>query len=397
MKSVQLKTIVSELESGSRPKGGLSEGSDGIPSIGGEHLNGNGGFDFSKLKCVTPEFYGSMRTGKVQRHDILIVKDGATTGKTSFVSDDFPFDNAAINEHVFRLRIDHSVADPYYVFELLRSPQGKHRILKDYRGATVGGISRGFVDKVTIPLPDRSEQTRVAAILRCAMDTCHSHAERARKCDELLITTFLERFGDPISNPREWPVKQLDDLIDKSRGISYGVVQRGPDHPSGVPLVRISNITENRFDPEGLVYTDPANSAKYKRTVIRGNEILLSIRGTVGRVAIAPESIRGSNVTREIAVVPVANGIDSRYLRLLMMTDGAQRFMSGEVRGVAQRGINLRDVRRLPVPLADPPTMREFSKLIDKHEAIQHKLETSERMANKLFRSVVQRAFRGEL
>ena len=229
------------------------------------------------------------------------------------------------------------------------------------------------------------------------MDTCHSHAERARKCDELLIATFLERFGDPVSNPREWPVKRLDDLIDKGRGISYGVVQRGPDHPGGVPLVRISNITKNRFDPDGLVYTDPSNSNKYKRTVIRGKEILLSIRGTVGRVAIAPDSIRGSNVTREIAVVPVANGIDSRYLRLLMMTDGAQRFMSGEVRGVAQRGINLRDVRRLPVPLPDPPTMREFSKLMDKHEAIQHKLETSESMAKTLFRSVVQRAFQGEL
>ena len=106
MKIVKLADVVKELESGARPKGGVSSETGTIPSLGAEHLSEDGGFNFHKNKFITNEFFNRLKAGKVKCNDILIVKDGATTGKISYVQKDFPFSNAAINEHVFRIAID---------------------------------------------------------------------------------------------------------------------------------------------------------------------------------------------------------------------------------------------------------------------------------------------------
>ncbi len=96
-----LISVLSQLDSGSRPKGGVKNIPSGIPSIGGEHLNSKGGFNFEKIRYIPENYFSQMKKGKIQPGDTLIVKDGATTGKTSFVSNSFPFTKAAINEHIF--------------------------------------------------------------------------------------------------------------------------------------------------------------------------------------------------------------------------------------------------------------------------------------------------------
>ena len=96
-----LDCILETLEAGKRPKGGVKKSTKGIPSLGGEHLNSEGNFNFQKLKFVPLEFFESMSKGHVKFDDVLIVKDGATTGKVSFVRKDFPYSKAAVNEHVF--------------------------------------------------------------------------------------------------------------------------------------------------------------------------------------------------------------------------------------------------------------------------------------------------------
>lgn len=100
-----LSDILVILESGSRPRGGVRGITDGTPSLGGEHLTYDGGFDFSKVKFVPHEFAERMSKGHIETGDVLIVKDGATTGKTAFVTKDFPYTDAVVNEHVFLCRL----------------------------------------------------------------------------------------------------------------------------------------------------------------------------------------------------------------------------------------------------------------------------------------------------
>ena len=157
-----LRKLLIALESGKRPRGGVKNIKTGVPSIGGEHLNANGGFKFAKIKYVPEEFADRMVRGHIQKNDILIVKDGATTGKTSLVRESFPHKQTVINEHVFLCRCAEEI-NPLYLFYYLFSSEGNQQILKDFRGAAQGGISQGFADIVTVPIAPQNEQKRISA------------------------------------------------------------------------------------------------------------------------------------------------------------------------------------------------------------------------------------------
>jgi type I restriction enzyme S subunit len=161
-KWVTLRDVCKELQSGKRPKGGVQGITLGIPSIGAEHLGSNGDFKFSKIKFVPNEFANDMKKGVIQKDDIIIVKDGATTGKASFVSSNFPFKFAVINEHVFIVRVTENIL-PQFAFYKIWSYEGNKEILKDFRGAAQGGISSGFIDKVKIPLPPKEVQQQIVS------------------------------------------------------------------------------------------------------------------------------------------------------------------------------------------------------------------------------------------
>jgi type I restriction enzyme S subunit len=172
-------------------------------------------------------------------------------------------------------------------------------------------------------------------------------------------------------------------------------VQRGDDVDNGVPVVRISNIIKNTYDAGGMVRTSPDVSNRYKRTLLKGGELLLSIRGTVGRVAIAPHGAREHNVSREIAVIPLLTDVNREYIWALMLSDGAQRFLAGEVRGIAQSGINLRDVRRLAVALPPEPMQHEFAERAAEIHSIMTQQQSMLRASDQLVASLMAQLFDG--
>jgi len=184
-----------------------------------------------------------MVKGVVKPNDILIVKDGATTGKVSFVDNGFPYKEAAINEHVFLLRYCDEKVFPKYVFWHLFSPVGKKQILKDFRGATVGGISKGFLDKVEISLPSPKEQKRVAAILDKADAIRRKRQQAIKYADDFLRATFLDMFGDPITNSKRWNKIPLGKLCRIRRGASPRPISQYLG--GNVPWIKIGDGTKN--------------------------------------------------------------------------------------------------------------------------------------------------------
>jgi type I restriction enzyme S subunit len=113
----KLGDIIQELESGKRPKGGIEKSlKQGIPSLGAEAISKLGDFDYSKTPYIP--YNTKINSGIIKNNDILIYKDGAYVGKVTLYRDNFPFEFATINEHVFLLRTTDPKIQEYIFFTL---------------------------------------------------------------------------------------------------------------------------------------------------------------------------------------------------------------------------------------------------------------------------------------
>jgi len=338
-----------------------------------------------------------MEKGKLASGDILIVKDGATTGKTSLVRPSFPYSEAAINEHVFRLRLDKKQANATYIFYFLFSPKGQRDILKDYRGATVGGISRSFTDGVSVPLPPLAEQRRIADILDKADAIRRKRWEAGSSIERLPLSLFAEMFGTHASPAKDVAlsaVAQVVSGVTKGRRLS-GVSVRT------VPYLRVANVQAGHLDLREIK-TIEALSSEVANLALQHGDVVMTEGGDhdkLGRGAIwehdVPDCIHQNHVFRvrldRTRVLP-------NYFATFLQTGEAKAyFLRCAKKTTNLASINITQLKSLPVPLAPLSQQSVFVDRLAKCLKLRDRMRNHESAADALFHSLVQRAFRGEL
>jgi restriction endonuclease S subunit len=302
MQTVRLSEVKTELESGGRPKGGASDLSSGVLSVGGEHVSIDGSFLLQTKRFVPNDFFESMRRGRLQRDDILIVKDGATTGKVAFVDSTLPLP-AAVNEHVFRLAVDSEKVLPRYVFYHLLSPRGNRQILQDFRGATVGGISQDFPEKVEFPLPSLCEQQRLVGQLERVDRLRHTGCYALGLNDAFLPAAFLQLFGNPVLNTKDWPVSELEEIATVERGKFTPRPRNDPTYYGGIfPFIQTGDISDSGGRLRSWTQTLNEKGTKVSRSFPPGTIVIAIVGATIGVTAIlevevfCPDSVVGIQV-----------------------------------------------------------------------------------------------------
>jgi len=155
----RLESVVSVLETGSRPRGGVARYSDGVPSLGAESVLGLAEYDFAKTKYVPVPYFNEMRRGIVQDRDVLLYKDGGRPGEfephVSLLGEGFPFTTFCINEHVYRLRAAAPISQEFLFFWLSSNP-----VLEEMRrrgtGVAIPGLNSRAVKDLPIAVPPNS-------------------------------------------------------------------------------------------------------------------------------------------------------------------------------------------------------------------------------------------------
>jgi type I restriction enzyme S subunit len=359
---------------------------DGLPIVRIQNLNDH--------DAPFNRFSGEVRERFLIDTGELLFSWSGTPG-TSFGAFFWRRGRAVLNQHIFRVLVRPNVDANYFRYAI--NSRLDTIIAQAHGGVGLQHITKDKLEATPLPLPPLPEQRRIADLLDKADAVRRKRKEAIALTEELLRSAFLEMFGDPVTNPKGWPVKPLWSLLEPGRSVSYGVVQRGPEVDDGVPVIRISNFAANRFDSSGVVRTSHEIASAHRRTILQGGELMVSIRGTVGRLAIVPSECAGWNVSREVAVIPLARDVSRSLVMHAMLSPGVQRFMVGNVKGVAQSGINLEDLKNAPIPC--PPNNRTavFDRFALTHERLVAGLRAGAGHLDLLFDSLVQRAFRGEL
>jgi type I restriction enzyme S subunit len=244
------------------------------------------------------------------------------------------------------------------------------------------------------PLP---EQKRIAGILDKADALRRKRQQALQLTEQFLRSTFLDMFGDPVANEARLPVKEMIALVDRLRPISYGILKPGPDVKDGVPYVRVLDIQNGTVLSHQIRRTTLKIANEYRRSTIEPGDLLLSIRGHVGRMGFVPEGLSGANITQDTARLAISDPELAAYVYWCLNSVAMQRWMARHVKGVAVQGINLGDVKRIPVPIPRKNLLHKFFSIQSRARGLLLRSKTHSEAANSLFHSLVQRAFRGEL
>lgn len=202
--------------------------------------------------------------------------------------------------------------------------------------------------------------------------------------------------------PDTWGLAELRDLVDPLAPITYGILKPGPDCDGGVPYVRVADFPNDTLNVNRLRRTSKKIDEDFKRSRLKAGDILLSIRGTVGRVCSIPQALSGANITQDSARVRVQEGLRPAYIEWMLRSPAVQRAMQVSVKGVAVRGINIGDVRALQIPIPSSEEQLEIVHRIETAFDRINKLSKAETaraatLLDRLEEATLAKAFRGEL
>lgn len=258
-----------------------------------------------------------------------------------------------------------------------------------------------FKDIAAFPvaLPPLTEQKRVVT----KIDSLSDRIARTRTALES-IPVLVEKYKDAVVNAAFASLNlsvPLLALVDQDRGIPYGIVQTGKHQIDGIPTVRAGDIKGFCLLEDGLKRVSPSIAAQYGRTVLHGGEVLIAIRGSVGETCVVPASMRGSNISREVALIPVADCTNPSFIMYFLKSSRAAAFIKSNTKGIAQTGINLRDLKKLPSP--NIPVAEQL-KVVERIETAFSWLDRVSadytavtKLLPKLDAAILSKAFRGGL
>jgi type I restriction enzyme S subunit len=231
---------------------------------------------------------------------------------------------------------------------------------------TQQNLNTGIVAATEILLPPLAEQRKIAAMLSSvdeAIEKTQAVIDQVQVVKKALMQELLTR-GLPGRHkkfkqteigeiPESWELRLLNDLIDQNRPICYGILKPGKGHPNGIPVVKVKDIRHGEIDDSALLLTTPELDYEYRRSRLRGGDILLTIRGTTGRLAIVPPHLGDANITQDTARIAVTSEHSRDYVRFALEAPMLQLQIAANTVGQAVQGINIGAVRKLLIPV--PP------------------------------------------
>lgn len=399
----------------------------GVPYVRPTEIR-NDTIDVAALRCTSPAIAEKYRRAALKGGDVLLSIVGSI-GKVAVVP--ASLNGANITQSSARIRPVVREVAPDFLAWFLRSPLARTQFDEVQLGTGVPRLNIGDVRKVVMPLPSLPEQERILDAVVRACDSVNGARERLST-----VLSTLRRFRQTVlssactgkltgkggtnevgrevpgsaitegtsgddSLPRGWRLLPCAEVIESGRVITYGVIKLGPPVAGGVPVLRSSDVRFLRIERANVKAVSPSIASAYGRTFLRGGEVVVTVRGTLGGVAAVPASMAGFNVSREVAVVPVRRDHDPEFIALAIASDQSQRWLSEVEKGVAYTGINIEDLKQLPLPIPPKAEQREIVRRVEAlfalADATEKRVAAASARADKLTQAILAKAFRGEL
>ncbi|MEZ8095705.1 restriction endonuclease subunit S [Photobacterium swingsii] len=383
---------VAKLINGDRGKNYPSKGSfveKGIPFINAGCLSNEHTLIDEELNFITEEKFDSLRSGKIEKGDILFCLRGSL-GKFALVDTNM---KGAIASSLVIIRANEKVYIDY-LKHYLGSLLCQREIQAYENGAAQPNLSATDLKSFQIPLPPLDEQKRIAAILDKADAIRQKRKQAIDLADEFLRSVFLDMFGDPVTNPKGWEVKPLRDVV----GIVTGNTpsRKEPEnYGNEIEWIKSDNINtpshfltsaEESLSESGLLKGRAVNSGAVLMTCIAGS------LSCIGNIAIADRRV---SFNQQINALVPKDSITTEYLYALMLVSKQkiQDSSTNSMKGMVSKGT----LGGIEFPIAPERKQIDFVDFFNKYLKMLAQSDFFHNQSNIQFNSLSQKAFSGQL
>ena len=166
-----------------------------------------------------------------------------------------------------------------------------HEIASYYRGASLKHPCMKDILKMTISYPSVQEQDKICGQFDVLEQIIEVRKQELQLLDDLIKARFVEMFGNPDLNEKEWDINKMERLCEVS---SSKRIYQNEQSVIGIPFLRISDLV-NRMDTGSKECDLYIPEEKYEELKDQGlvpikGDILLTARGTLGRCYIIQEN-----------------------------------------------------------------------------------------------------------
>lgn len=293
----------------------------------------------------------------------------------------------AINQDLKALQIkDSAVLDQGYLLRFLLSKASY--IEEQGKGATVKGITLDVLRNLTVPLPALEEQKRIAVVLDKADSLRRKREQAIRLTDDFLRAVFLDMFGDPVTNPKGWPVKKLAEVGSLDRGLSKHRPRNDPSLLGGThPLIQTGEVAncDGYIRSHTATYSDKGLA---QSKLWPAGTLCITIAANIAKTGILmfdacfPDSVVGFSANNVATV---------EYVRFWLSF--LQKTLEENAPESAQKNINLAILRNLSVPLPPLSELQKFEQIVNAIEELRHASRNSLNSSDALTASLQSELF----
>ena len=191
--------------------------------------------------------------------------------------------------------------------------------------------------------------------------------------------------------PDDWSIVPLESLLRDNKSIAVGVMYPGEHTPGGTPLIKVGDIKGGNVSARPDYCISAETNQEYRRTQLVGDELLITLVGNPGECVVVKPEMAGWNPARAIASIKLKDVGLRTYLKSVLESSPGKHLIDAVLNTTVQKTLNLKDIRRLPIPMPDRKSVEAISQM---SEAITNRIAllretnaTLEAVAQALFKS----------
>lgn len=377
MSKVKLNEVTTIIMGQSPSSDSYNEVGDGLPFYQGKS-------DFGKLN-PTARIYCNQPKKSAEEHDILM-SVRAPVGDVNIADT-----NCCIGRGLCAIRANEQV-NYKYIYYYLKTIKYKLELMST--GSTFKAINKSVLDSIELNIPSLKEQERIVSILEKAENAIDKREESIKLLDELVKSRFIEMFGNPVTNPKGWEKASIGSKFEIKTGATPSRKENTYWKNGNIPWVKttelkevVINETEEYITTEG--YNNSSVNLLPKDTVLIAMYGQGKTRGMTGKLGIEATTNQAC-----ASILPNSEeNMDFIWYQLKLSYEDLRNLG----RGGSQPNLNTNLIKSYELifpPMELQDRFVEFIKQVDK---LKFEMDNSLKELENNFKSLMQKAFNGEL